>query len=374
MTSSTNSLSAKRRIVVKIGSSLLVDEETGAVRRGWLDALADDIARWHEAGKEVLIVSSGAIALGRRRLGLASGSLRLEDSQGAAAIGQIQLAHAYEAALARHRINVAQILLTSDDTERRRRYLNARNTIAALMTRRTVAVINENDTVATDEIRFGDNDRLAARVAAMVGADCLLLLSDVDGLYTGDPQGDAAVDFVPEVLEMTDEIAAMGGSTQSDYGRGGMITKLQAARISVQAGCDMVITSGRGLNPLSALEAGGRCTWFRASRSPSSARKRWIAGSLKAAGTVRIDAGAARALAQGKSLLPAGVTAVDGAFGRGDAVIITDVGGRQLGRGLIAYSADDARAILGRRSGEIETILGFRGRVELIHRDDMVLD
>ncbi len=370
----TAEVDAKQRIVVKIGSSLLIDEAGGAVRRDWLEALAGDISQWHGAGKEVLIVSSGAIALGRERLGLASGPLRLEDSQAAAAVGQIRLAHAYEEALARHGVAVAQILLTSDDTERRRRYLNARNTIAALLSRRVVPVINENDSVATDEIRFGDNDRLAARVAAMVGADLLVLLSDVSGLYTADPNADDSAQLVPEVREITDEILAMGTSTQSDYGRGGMTTKLEAARIALPAGCDMVITSGRGLNPLAALGLEAPRTWFRASASPSSARKRWIAGSLKTAGAVHIDGGAARALTQGKSLLPVGITAVDGAFDRGDAVAILDPEGRPLGRGLIAYSFVDAGAIIGRRSHEIEAILGYRGRVEMIHRDDMVLD
>ncbi len=360
------------RIVVKIGSSLLIDRARGRLRRHWLDALADDLAALHRAGKDLLVVSSGAIGLGRRRLGLKPGELRLEDSQAAAAAGQIQLAHAYEEALARHDIPVAQLLLTSEDTEQRRRYLNARGTIENLLAKRALPVVNENDTIATEEIRFGDNDRLAARVAAMASADCLVILSDVDGLYTADPASPGA-EHLSEVAEITQEIEAMAGSTRSDYGRGGMITKLKAARIAVRAGCAVVITSGQANNPLARLRAGGPATWFPATANPTTARKRWIAASLKPAGVFRIDDGAASALKDGKSLLPAGIVDVTGDFERGDAVLIETQAGQEIARGLSAYSASDAAKIKGRRSRDIADILGFRGRAEMIHRDDLVL-
>lgn len=368
----TAHLTGARRVVVKIGSSLLVDGQTGALRRDWLHALADDIVMLRERGREVLIVSSGAIALGRRHLGLKDGVLRLEDSQAAAATGQIRLAHAYEEALARHGVTVALILLTSHDTEQRRRYLNARSTLHTLLSRGAVPVVNENDTVATDEIRVGDNDRLAARVAAMISADCLVMLSDVDGLFTADPRRDENADLLTEIGEITPALEAMAGGS-GDMGRGGMITKLQAARIAQQAGCHTAIINGTAARPISAFEASGRGTWFNSSASPTTARKRWIAGSLRPAGSVIVDAGAAAALQNGKSLLPAGIRRVDGAFERGDAVVILDPDGVELGRGLVAYSAPDARRIIGHRSHEIEALLGFRGREEMVHRDDLVL-
>jgi glutamate 5-kinase len=361
------------RLVVKIGSALLVDQESGQLRRAWLDALIDDIAAGRARGQEVLIVSSGAIALGRRRLGLERGPLKLEESQAAAANGQIQLAHAYQESLARHGIAVAQILLTIDDTEERRRYLNARSTLATLLRLGAVPVINENDTVATSEIRFGDNDRLAARVAAMVSADCLVLFSDIDGLYSADPAADPKAAFIAEVGEITAEIEAMAGLTRSDVGRGGMVTKLAAGRIALAAGCRMAIASGKGLHPLRAIEQDARCTWFVPRANPMTARKQWIAGSLKPAGSLTLDAGAVTALRAGKSLLPAGVIAVDGSFERGDAVIVKSPDGAELARGLSAYSTADARRILGHKSGEIEALLGYRGRDEMIHRDDLVL-
>jgi len=362
-----------KRLVIKIGSSLLVDQKTGALRRDWLDALADDVAACRKRGQDVLLVSSGAIALGRRSLDLGTRVLRLEDSQAAAAAGQIRLAHAYQESLVRHKVPVAQILLTGDDTERRRRYLNARNTLLALLAHGSVPVVNENDTVATEEIRFGDNDRLAARVAAMIGADCLVLLSDIDGLFSEDPRSNGGAEFVAEVTEITPEIEAMAGATGSHDGSGGMVTKLQAARMAAQAGCAMVITDGSGPHPLARLENGGRGTWFTTSATPASARKRWIAASLHARGSITIDAGAARALSQGKSLLPAGVTAVEGDFQRGDAVVVRGPDSAALGRGLTAYSMADAGRIKGRRSSEIQAILGFLGREEMIHRDDLVL-
>lgn len=361
-----------RRVVVKIGSSLLVDDQTGALRRDWLHALADDVVMLRDGGREVLIVSSGAIALGRRHLGLKPGMLRLEDSQAAAATGQIRLAHAYEEALARHGVTVALILLTSHDTEQRRRYLNARSTLNTLLSRGAVPVVNENDTVATDEIKVGDNDRLAARVAAMISADCLVMLSDVDGLFTADPRRDRNADLLTEIGEITPALEAMAGDG-GDMGRGGMITKLQAARIAQQAGCHTAIINGTAERPVSAYEASGRGTWFNSSATPTTARKRWIGGSLRPAGSVTVDAGAAVALQNGKSLLPAGIRRIDGDFERGDAVLILDADGIELGRGLIAYSAADARRIIGHRSHEIEALLGFRGREEMVHRDDLVL-
>ncbi len=366
-------LRSARRLVVKIGSALLVDDDSGAIRRDWLDALGDDVAECRRRGQEVLIVSSGAIAVGRRHLGLDGGKLRLEEKQAAAATGQIQLAHAYQETLARHRITVAQILLTLDDTEERRRHLNARSTIAALLRLDTVPVINENDTVATSEIRFGDNDRLAARVAAMISADALILLSDIDGLYSADPRRDPKASLIPEVREITPEIEAMAGAAPPGYSSGGMVTKLAAARIAVGAGCRMAIADGRRLNPLKAIAEGAACSWFLPAATPLTARKRWIAGALKPVGALTVDSGALKALKAGRSLLPAGVASVDGDFERGDAVRVLSPDGREAARGLCAYSAADARRIRGNKSGEIEALLGYRGRDEMIHRDDLVL-
>jgi glutamate 5-kinase len=367
------SLGAARRLVVKIGSALLVEGDSGTIRRDWLDALADDLAALKARGAEVIVVSSGAIALGRRHLGLTRKAIRLEEQQAAAATGQIRLAHAYQAALARHEVTVSQILLTLSDTEERRRHLNARNTLNTLLRLDTVPVINENDTIATSEIRFGDNDRLAARVAAMMNADTLVLLSDIDGLYTGDPKRDPAAEFVPLVPALTPAVEAMAGQAPLGYSSGGMVTKLAAARIAVSAGCRMAIADGRRDHPLAAMAEGGRCTWFLAQVEPLTARKRWIAGSLKPTGRVTVDPGALKALNGGRSLLPAGVTTVEGRFERGDAVLVLGPSGAEVGRGLVAYSADDARRILGHKSSEIEARLGYRGREELIHRDDLVL-
>jgi len=364
-----------RRLVVKVGSSILVDETRSDVRRDWLEALADDVARLHKAGCEVVLVSSGAIRLGRTHLRLPAGPLRLEESQAAAATGQIRLAHAYQAALARHGITVAQILLTLDDSEERRRYLNARQTMATLLTLKAVPVINENDTVATDEIRFGDNDRLGARVAEMISADTLVLLSDIDGLYTGDPRSDASATLIPEIREITPAIEAMAGSAASELSNGGMATKLLAGRIAMAAGCRMAIADGRPVGALGQLIDGrARCSWFLPEASPRSARKKWIMGSLKTAGALTVDDGARRALSAGKSLLPAGVTGIEGDFKRGDVVDVRDRAGRLLGRGLVAYGADEARRIAGRKSAEIERLLGFRGRDEMVHRDDLVVE
>ncbi len=367
------SLASAKRIVIKIGSALLVDDETGGIRRKWLDAVADDVAALRGAGKEVVLVSSGAIAVGRRHLGLIKGTLRLEEKQAAAATGQIRLAHAYQETLARHDITVAQILITLDDTEERRRHLNARSTLNALLQMGAVPVINENDTVATSEIRFGDNDRLAARVAAMISADTLVLLSDIDGLYTADPRKDKNAAFIGEITEVTAEIEAMAGVAPTGYSSGGMVTKIAAARIAMAAGCRMVIASGKKTNPLQAILDGGTCSWFVPASGPKTARKSWIGGSLKAKGTLVVDDGALNALKGGRSLLPAGIVKVEGRFERGDAVLVTDRRGNEVARGLTAYDAADAKRIIGHKSKEIAALLGYRGRDEMIHRDDLVL-
>jgi glutamate 5-kinase len=366
-------LAAARRVVIKVGSALLVEKSTGSVNRDWLEALADDIAAVRARGQEVVLVSSGAIALGRRELGLAKRKPKLEEKQAAAAVGQIRLAHAWKEVLERRGITVAQVLLTLGDTEERRRYLNARNTLTTLLRLGAIPVINENDTVATAEIRYGDNDRLGARVAQMVSADCLVLLSDVDGLYTADPTRDETAQFIPEVPRITPEIEAMAGGSASDVGSGGMATKVLAAKIAIAAGCHMCIAAGREAHPLRRIESGARCTWFVADASPVTVRKQWIAGMLKPSGEMVIDAGAARALRDGRSLLPAGVTEVKGRFDRGDAVVVLDPAGVEIARGLAAYSSTDAERIRGRRSSELEALLGFRGRDEMIHRDDLVL-
>ncbi len=369
----SQNLASAKRLIVKIGSALLVDQESGGIRRKWLDALADDVAALRGRGVEVILVSSGAIAVGRRHLGLETGALKLEEKQAAAATGQIRLAHAYQETLARHDITVAQVLLTLGDTEERRRHLNARSTLNALLKFGAVPVINENDTVATSEIRFGDNDRLAARVAAMISADTLELLSDIDGLYTADPRKDKSATHIAEITEMSAEIEAMAGEAPAGYSSGGMVTKLAAARVAMSAGCRMAIADGRIMNPLQAILDGGQCSWFVPASEPKTARKRWIAGSLKPAGKITVDAGALSALKSGRSLLPAGVIKVEGKFERGDAVIVADPSGNEVARGLSAYSARDAKHIMGHKSREIADLLGYRGRDEMIHRDDLVL-
>jgi glutamate 5-kinase len=362
-----------RRIVVKIGSALLADRDTGRLRGEWLASLLDDVAALSAAGKQVVLVSSGAIALGRRALGLPRGPLELEQSQAAASVGQISLAAAYQEMCRARGLTAAQILLTLGDTEERRRYLNARQTLETLLGLGAVPVVNENDTVATTEIRYGDNDRLSARVAGMVMADCLVLLSDIDGLYTAPPQRDPTARHIPLVTAITAEIEAMAGDAGTELSKGGMRTKVEAGKIALAAGTHMVVTTGKIMNPLAAITAGSTVTWFLAGTDPVTARKRWIAGQLEPKGVVHIDAGAERALAQGKSLLPAGVTRVEGTFDRGDAVLIRAPDGREIGRGLIAYCRADAERIRGKRSGEIAAILGFIGRDELVHRDDMAL-
>ena len=373
--SAPHQIKSAGRVVIKIGSTLLVDPERGTVHRRWLEALADDLAECRARGQEVVIVSSGAIAVGRRHLGLSDGRLKLEESQAAAATGMIRLAHAYQEVLAHHDMTVAQVLVTLDDSESRRRYLNARNTLETLVRLGAVPLINENDTVATDEIRLGDNDRLAARVGAMISADTLVLLSNIDGLYDRDPRQHDDAKLVPEVTgDITGEILNMAGTSKSYDGSGGMVTKLEAARIALGAGMRMVITDGTEPNPLRRIDAGGPCTWFLPDANPKTARKRWIAGALKPAGEMTVDDGALKALKGGKSLLPAGVTQVLGDFERGDAVVIRTRDGREIGRGLSAYSSDDARRIMGNKTSEIETLLGYRGRDEMIHRDDLALD
>ena len=365
-------IAGARRLVVKIGSALLV-EPGGTLRLAWLESVAADIARLRARGTDVLVVSSGAIALARSSLALPSRPLRLEEKQAAAAIGQIRLAQAWSEALAGVGLVAAQLLLTLEDSEDRRRYLNARATLSTLLGLGVVPVINENDTVATAEIRFGDNDRLAARVAEMVGADQLLLLSDIDGLYSSDPKRDPTARHLPVVAALTPEIEAMGGDPPPGYSSGGMRTKLAAARVATGAGCAMAIALGGLRGPLGALEAGARCTWFLPTGDGRSARKRWIAGSLQPMGTMVVDAGAARALRDGSSLLPAGLRRVDGEFGRGDPVVVRDADGGEIGRGLSAYGHGDARRIAGHRSDQIEALLGWRGRDEVIHRDDLVV-
>jgi glutamate 5-kinase len=369
----TPTLTAFRRIVVKVGSALLVDSAAGRLKRGWLDALAADIAGLHKEKRDVMVVSSGAIALGRAVLKLPKGALKLEDSQAAAAVGQIALARAWSEALSAHGLTAGQVLVTLQDTEERRRYLNARSTVARLLAWRAVPVINENDTTATNEIRYGDNDRLAARVATMMSADLLVLLSDVDGLYDKPPQQRGAK-RIALVERITREIEAMAGDPASETARGGMRTKIEAGKIATGAGTHMVIASGRLDHPLRAIIDGTPCTWFLTGANPVTARKTWIAGSLEPRGALVIDAGAVRALRGGKSLLPAGVIKVEGSFERGDAVLVRGPDGMEVGRGLIAYDAADADRIKGRSSADVRTLLGYTGRTEMIHRDDLVLD
>ena len=380
----TSPLSEARRVAVKIGSALLVDPETG-LREAWLAGLAEDLSALRRAGKDVLIVSSGAIALGRRELGLPPGDLALEAAQAAAAVGQIALARAYSEALGARGVRAAQVLMTLGDTQDRRRYLNGCATLKTLLELGVAPIVNENDTVATDEIRYGDNDRLAARVALMADADCLLLLSDVDGLYSADPRRDPAARRLQVVTAVTPELEAMAGGAGTPGAKGGMATKLMAAKTAAAGGCAMAIARGAPSDaqegggwgryaerPLTALLEGAPCTWFMAASDPQAARKRWIAG-MKPMGALVVDAGAAAALTRGKSLLPAGVSAVEGVFERGDPVAVRAADGATLGAALSSYSAADARLIAGRRSDEISAILGYPPRSAMAHRDDMAL-
>ena len=365
-------ISDSKRLIIKVGSSLLTAED-GTLRKEWLASLAADIAEHKARGAQVIVVTSGAVALGRAALGIRTGALKLEEKQAAAACGQIALVQAWRESLAEHKLACAQLLLTIDDSENRRRYLNARNTLETLLEHGVIPVINENDTVATAELRFGDNDRLAARVAQMASADMLVLLSDIDGLYSANPHVDKNAKFLGEVREITADIEAMAGISASNVGSGGMITKIEAAKIALAAGCHMVIALGKNNNPLKTYADKGHGTWFVASSNPISARKHWISGSIAPTGVIVVDDGAVTALKSGKSLLPAGVKSLEGHFGRGDAVTIKDMAGKELGKGLIAYSSEDALRILGHKSQDIEKILGFKGRSALIHRDDLVL-
>ena len=368
----TSRLAKARRIVVKVGSALLVDDKTGTLKASWLTSLVDDIADLRVKGADVILVSSGAIALGRRTLGLPKGKLDLPQKQAAAAVGQIALAQAWAEALRARNIVAAQVLVTLNDTEERRRYLNGRATLGTLLAQVAVPVINENDTVATTEIRYGDNDRLAARVASMMSADCLVLLSDIDGLYSAPPNQKGAV-FIPEVRAITPEVEAMAGKPVSGGGSGGMITKIDAARIALGAGCNMVIASGHVEHPLRRIRDGERVTWFVAEATPLQSRKRWIAGTLQPTGRLTIDDGAKAALLKGKSLLPAGVKEILGSFSRGDTVSVAGADGQEIARGLVTYDSGDAQRIKGRKSSEIEKVLGISGRDEIIHRDDLVM-
>ena len=364
--------SAAQTIVIKIGSAILVDDETQALREDWLVALAADLAKLKD--KRIILVSSGAIALGRQRLNLFGKSLSLPEKQACAAAGQSSLTRAYDDALGQHGIMTAQALLTLNDTENRRRWLNARSTLDTLLGLGAVPIINENDTVATDEIRYGDNDRLAARTAQMIGADLLILLSDIDGLYTADPRANTSAKHISVVTDMTDDIIAMGGAPNAaaGVGTGGMATKLAAAQIATQAGCDMVICDGRAVGALAILGAGAKHSLFKAKDNPRKARAQWIGGTLKPSGTLHIDAGAAKALQKGSSLLPAGVTSVSGTFEKGDAVSIT-ADNTEIARGLVAYDLHEAERIKGLKSGEIAAVLGYENGAAIIHRDNLVM-
>ncbi len=365
-------LASAKRIIVKIGSALLVDQKTGAIKASWLDSLVDDVTDLKIGGADVILVSSGAIALGRRTLGLPKGKLKLDQSQAAAAVGQIALAQAWSEALRTRNIVAAQVLVTLQDTEERRRYLNARATLTTLLAQGAVPVINENDTVATSEIRYGDNDRLAARVASMMSGDVLVLLSDIDGLYSAPPNQKGAT-FISELREITPEVEAMAGKPISGVGSGGMITKIEAGKIALSAGCNMVIASGHEMHPLKRITVGARCTWFLAEASAMQSRKRWIAGTLQPVGKLIVDDGAKGALIKGKSLLPAGVKFVEGNFSRGDTVSVVLSDGIEFARGLVAYDATDAKRIAGLKSADIQKLLGNDVRDVIIHRDDLVM-
>ncbi len=361
-----------KRIVIKIGSALLVDASSGSIHYEWLMSLCEDVAQLWQQQKQVIIVSSGAVAIGQRHLGLQRSRAQLEEQQAAAAVGQIRLAHAYQEALSKHGITVAQILLTLGDSENRQRYLNAHHTLETLLRLKVVPVINENDTVATSELRYGDNDRLAARVAQMVAADVLVLLSDIDGLYESDPRKDPQANFIPEVHQLTPAIEAMGQGSGSDYGTGGMKTKLAAARIVMDSGCRMVICKGSHIHPLAQLKQQQPCTWFLPSISPRSARKNWLAQHLQPLGNIFIDEGAAQALSNGKSLLAVGVIGIEGKFHKGDPVRII-YQRQEIARGLCNFHAYEAKLIMGQQSSEVEKILGYRASEEMIHRDDLVV-
>ena len=369
--STTPTLAKAKRIVIKIGSSLIA--ESAKLRASWLAAMAEDMAALHAAGKEVILVSSGAVALGRPQVGLGAERLSLEEKQAAAAAGQPLLIQAWQHAFAKHDIHVAQLLLTLEDSEDRQRYLNARATFTTLLAHKLIPIVNENDSVATAELKFGDNDRLAARVAVMLGADCLVLFSDVDGLYDKNPSKYADAKRIARVDALTPAIMAMGGEAASALSNGGMKTKLEAAQMAVASGCHMVIAKGHAKHALAGLMHGDACTWFIASEKPHMARKDWISSAVKPRGSVTVDAGAARALAMGKSLLPAGVTAVDGRFERGDTIAIKTADGTSIAKGIASYSAEETRKIRGAKSDAVEAILGYAHRATLVHRDDLAM-
>lgn len=373
MTKKLPSIDGAKRIVIKIGSALVADIERGRAKSEWMHALAADIATLHGQGKEIILVSSGAVALGRKLVNVGIEALDLSEKQAAAAAGQPLLMQAWANAFAAHDIKVAQLLLTLDDSEQRRRYLNARTTFTTLLSHRMIPIVNENDTVATAELKFGDNDRLAARVAAMISADLLVLFSDIDGLYSADPRKKADAQFIERVDALTPDILAMGGGSASEISNGGMKTKLDAAQMALAAGCHMVIAKGDDQHALKKLGQGGRATWFVAGTRPQLARKHWIATSVQGKGGVVIDEGAERALTQGKSLLPAGVVKISGTFGRGDTITVTNMTGTLIARGISAYTSDEAQQIMGKKTGAIEALLGYAGRDTLIHRDDLAL-
>ena len=360
-------------IVIKIGSALLFNPDKGGLQSDWLAGLASDVARLIAAGKQVILVSSGAIALGRDEMGIAQGRIRLDEKQAAAATGQIILAQAWNDCLKAHHITSSQILLAPDDTETRRKHLNARSTMQTLLNYGCVPVVNENDTITTYEIRFGDNDRLAARVATMMSADLLILLSDIDGLYDKNPRRFEGANHIPVIDSLSDEIMAMGESANAEFASGGMATKLAAARIATQSGVAMMICNGQTIAPLTALADGAKSSIFTAQMAPSTARKNWIVSALDSAGEITIDDGALAALQKGRSLLPAGVTAVTGTFERGDLVDIKDINGKVIARGLMAYSSREATLLKGQKSSSFDAIIGYDGRAELVHADDLVL-
>lgn len=367
------SLQHARRIVVKIGSSLLIDAETGTLNTARLNTICAEVHRLQTRGQQVLIVSSGAIALGRRQLDLSRNQRRLDYHQSAAAAGQVLLIRAYHEVFDQYQVKIAQILLTLDDTEHRKRYLNARATLENLLELGAMPIVNENDSVATDEIRYGDNDRLAARVALMISADCLILLSDVAGLYDADPEVDENARLIPIVESLDAKIDAVAGESRTEFGSGGMVTKVAAAKICIPSGCATVIASGLVENPLANIEDGGPCTWFVPKTTPQAARKQWIAGTLTPKGSLHIDAGAMDALLRGRSLLAVGITAISGEFDRGDPVTIHGPDRVELARGLVAYSSQESELIKGKHSDTTEEILGYCGRKAVVHRDDMVL-
>ncbi len=364
-------LNKAKKIVVKIGSSLIINDE-GGCNDTWLASIADDIANWHKGGKQITIVSSGAIALGRKRLGLDKKQLTLTESQAAAAAGQIDLANGWGKAFQKHSTPIAQILLTLEDSENRKRYLNARNTLNTLLQMGSIAIINENDTIATHEIRYGDNDRLSGRVAGMISADCLVMLSDIDGFYTKPPHEQGAK-LIAEIDEIDEKLEAMAQDTGCFLSKGGMKTKLIAARHVMEAGCHMILTSGREKNALSRLEKGATHSLFRSHMNPRQARKQWIAGNMKTTGSITIDEGCATALQKGASLLPAGMVSLKGSFDKGDIIDIFTAKGTLLAKGIVNYSSPEATQIIGKKTQAIEDTLGYAGTAEMIHRDDMVM-